>query len=105
MPNHRKTFTMPAVLPNTYETADDPAVICPAVSEITAVWHIHDIINNDQCPTLALRFRCKNCGAVFDGGIHIHGPATDDVSGIHIQRVDKVFLGGAVIRRGHCIEE
>src|SRR4030095_9896854 len=82
--------------------ADNPAVICAAIAEVSGIRHVNHAIDHLKCGALVLDRRGKGQAVVPCSGVYIYRPAGLDCAGVHVQRKNKMLLGRA---SDHCIEE
>src|ERR1044072_3199569 len=81
--------------------ADHPAVKQVAITIKRGVRHVYDSVYKSQCAPFLL----YRCGKRRYRRAHIHRPAGIDRAGIHVQRIDKMFLCLTTVGSSHCVKE
>ena len=65
--------------------ADNPAVICAAIAEVSGIRHVYHAIDQPECGALVLDRRSKGSAVVPSGGVHIYWPAGIGRARVHVQ--------------------
>jgi len=71
---------------------DNPATIIAAVSVVARVGGVHDPVHKSEATPLFLSQRNKRYTVVNNSGVQVHWPARSRGAGVHIQRINEVFI-------------